>query len=205
MQPNSFTLFKDLNKFIRDLTVQRYFNIQSSKQAPMSDIVNSVPCSTDLDSLDESDRPALDLLEGLYAENYNADLEWLSQHGSTSPPVKHTSLCPKSIFNPTSNKGPYLQTFYQVVYTDLINMCNRTSKHTYIKSNLPPLQRKALEQLTHNESIVIKPADKGGSIVIQDKEDYILESGRLLSDTSTYARLPSESHIPVFARSNYTC
>lgn len=106
----------------------------------------------------------------------------------------YTTLRPKSIFNPTYNKGPYLQTFYQVVYSNLIiNMCSTASKHTYIKLNLPPLECKALRAA---ESIVIKPADKGGSTVIQEKDDYILESRRLLSDTNTYATLPSD---PTFA------
>lgn len=190
MQPNTFTLFKDLNKFIRDLTVQRYFSIQSSKQ--VSDNTYQTPHPTDHDILDETDQPALAQLEELYAENFNADLEWLTQHCPTSPPVRHTTLRPKSIFNPTNNKGPYLQTFYQVVYSDFIKMCNTNREHIYIKSNLSPLERQALEQLTLNQSIVIKPADKGGSIVIQEKDDYVRESRRLLSDTNTYSILSSD-------------
>lgn len=71
-------------------------------------------------------------------------------------------------------------------------MCKADPQHTYLKSNLLPLEHKALEQLTHNESIVIKPTDKGRSIVIQDRADYILESRRILSDTKTYQTLPSD-------------
>lgn len=109
MQPNTFTLFKELNKFIRD---QRYYNIQTSKHTSTSDVTNQASFVTDHDSLDKTDQLALAQLEELYAENFNADLEWLTQHGPTSPPVRYTSLRPKSIFNPTHNKGPYLQTFY---------------------------------------------------------------------------------------------
>lgn len=34
--------------------------------------------------------------------------------------------------------------------------------------------------------LVIKSADKGGGIVIQDKSDYMEEARRLLSDATTY-------------------
>lgn len=36
VHPNPFTLFKDLNEFIRDLTEKRFYNIQSSKNPPLS-------------------------------------------------------------------------------------------------------------------------------------------------------------------------
>lgn len=71
-------------------------------------------------------------------------------------------------------------------------MCKADPKHTYINFNLSPLEHKALEQLTQNESIFIKPADKGDSIVIQERVDYTLKSRRLLSDTNTYSTLPSD-------------
>lgn len=36
--------------------------------------------------------------------------------------TQHPSLKPKSIFFPTHSKGPYLESFYRVVYADLVKL-----------------------------------------------------------------------------------
>ena len=54
------------------------------------------------------------------------------------------------------------------------------------KSNIPPEEAKALKQLASNRNIIIKPADKGGAVVIQDREQYIQEGIRQLSDPNFY-------------------
>ena len=50
-------------------------------------------------------------------------------------------------------------------------------------------ERQALIQLKKNEDIVIKPADKGGAIVIMNKENYIKEGERQLSNKEHYKRV----------------
>lgn len=52
-----------------------------------------------------------------------------------------------------------------------------------------PKYTRALDTLSRDRSIVIKPADKGAKIVIQDRDKYIWEAMRQLSDTSTYKRI----------------
>ena len=54
-----------------------------------------------------------------------------------------------------------------------------TSKH----------ERQAIVTLRKNTDIVIKPADKGGAIVIMNKEDYIKEGERQLSNTTHYQKV----------------
>ena len=44
----------------------------------------------------------------------------------------------------------------------------------------------ALQQLQYNKNIVIKPADKGGKIVIWPTDQYIQEAQRQLSDKKYY-------------------
>lgn len=57
-QPNPFVLFKDLNKFIIDLTVKRFYNIKTTKQqSPTGDTIESSPPDTNLPN--DTDLPTL--------------------------------------------------------------------------------------------------------------------------------------------------
>ena len=69
-------------------------------------------------------------------------------------------------------------------------------KPTY-KCNFTNVERKYLSDLANDTSIVIKKADKGGAIVIQNREDYIKEGERQLSDEKFYRKLdddPTSEH-----------
>ena len=50
-------------------------------------------------------------------------------------------------------------------------------------------ERKTMKSLKNNQNIIIKPADKGGAIVIQNKEDYIKEGERQLANKEHYIEL----------------
>lgn len=122
--PNPFTLFLDLNRFIRNITVKRYFNIQASKNSNSNDTDNSIiPSESSTAMIDPLEFNALEDLEDLYTEDLDDYFEALTQHQSTSPPIRHTKFKPKSIFNPTFAKGPSVQSFYQVVYADIPRLC----------------------------------------------------------------------------------
>ena len=54
------------------------------------------------------------------------------------------------------------------------------------EKNLPDEERKALKNLTENKDLVIQIADKGDSIVILNKNDYILRLTRILDTTSKF-------------------
>ena len=56
-------------------------------------------------------------------------------------------------------------------------------------SNLSEQEREALKSLVNDESIVIKPADKGSAIVIWDREDYEKEAKRQLDDENVYEKV----------------
>ena len=55
--------------------------------------------------------------------------------------------------------------------------------------NMTSAQYRAMIRLKENENIVIKKADKGSSIVIQNKVDYTKEGLRQLSDTKFYKKI----------------
>jgi hypothetical protein len=59
-------------------------------------------------------------------------------------------------------------------------------------SNLTHEEREALAELKANTDVVIKPADKGSAVVIQDRDTYIKEGLRQLKDTNFYLEVPSD-------------
>ena len=46
-----------------------------------------------------------------------------------------------------------------------------------------------MQSLAEDRSIIIKSADKGSYVVVWDREDYLAEGYKQLSDTSTYAEV----------------
>ncbi|CAJ0916819.1 unnamed protein product [Ranitomeya imitator] len=58
-----------------------------------------------------------------------------------------------------------------------------------VPSNLTPLDQHALNSLQADKEMIIKPADKGGGIVVMDKIKYIQEAHRQLNDISIYTPL----------------
>ena len=56
-------------------------------------------------------------------------------------------------------------------------------------SNLNKDELKALKSLKNNKTIVIKPADKGSTTVIMDREDYIKEGNRQLANVEHYRKI----------------
>jgi hypothetical protein len=71
----------------------------------------------------------------------------------------------------------------------LFNAMKNSTKNRE-RDNLTVDERFAIEQLRNNRDVVIKPADKGGMVVIMKRCDYIREGLRQLSDTSTYLPIP---------------
>ncbi|XP_075208080.1 uncharacterized protein LOC142312977 [Anomaloglossus baeobatrachus] len=57
---------------------------------------------------------------------------------------------------------------------------------------MTPDERRALTSLKTHKNIVIKPADKGGAIVVLDRIYYMDEIRQQLSDTNTYRPLPHD-------------
>lgn len=57
------------------------------------------------------------------------------------------------------------------------------------KTNLTTEEVKSIRQLMKAKHIIIKPADKGSSVVILDREQYMLEVLRQLNDKTYYKKL----------------
>lgn len=93
---------------------------------------------------------------------------------------------PKSTWSPTLAQLP-------PEVSDLIKLDLDTFQQQYrvgfTKPNLSKFEQTALEQLSSNNNIVLKPADKGSAVVIMDRQDYLYEGYKQLSDTNYYTKL----------------
>ncbi|CAJ0966753.1 unnamed protein product [Ranitomeya imitator] len=105
-------------------------------------------------------------------------------------PFVHTSLRVKSNLNPVQEYSESFEAFQKNVIRDIRNISNKRCSN--FRNNLTNNERKALKQIQANKAITIRPADKGGSIVILNSVDYTKESLRLLGDQQTYSLLPRD-------------
>lgn len=181
-KPSPFLLFKDLNRYVRNLTLKRYYHIKEKRIfRPILLLPHYLPRLRQMCFY-------LVLVQLMIWRTLLDDelLYLLTQHTATSP-ICHTTFKPKSTFYPSQAKGPYIESFYRVVFSNFQKLCQ--SSNATNTNNLSPVEIKALKLLMEADDLVIKLADKGGGIVLQDKSDYIKEARRLLSDTSTYQKI----------------
>ena len=59
-------------------------------------------------------------------------------------------------------------------------------------NNISRQERLAIKQLSTDSTIVIKQADKGGAVVLMNRDDYIKEGIRQLSDSKFYIQTPND-------------
>ena len=89
------------------------------------------------------------------------------------------TLHPSSGWTLPSGQDPFLESYRSTIIHNTLKELQKNKNKKY-KRNLKKEEWIAINTLRNNRSIVIKPADKGGNIVIMDKEDYIQEGLRQL-------------------------
>lgn len=57
--------------------------------------------------------------------------------------------------------------------------------------------KKGIQSLIRRKDLVIRPADKGGGVVLQTKDNYLKEIKRQLQDESTYIKLPKNPTLQI--------
>ena len=67
---------------------------------------------------------------------------------------------------------------YGIVPINLLKKFRR-----FLNKNLPDAEKKSLKNLIENKDLVVEKADKGNTIVILNKNDYILRFNQILEDT----------------------
>lgn len=63
--------------------------------------------------------------------------------------------------------------------------------------NLTPTQNRALKQLRSDQTLIIKTADKGSGIVVEDTEQYIKDGLDHLSDEKIYKEINTDPKKPL--------
>ncbi|XP_060071249.1 uncharacterized protein LOC132551153 [Ylistrum balloti] len=91
-------------------------------------------------------------------------------------------------WTPPAGNDTFLDTFLNIV-TESIHDHRIRKPH---RSNLSNKEKDALKSLSNDGNIVIKPADKGGAIVILNKEDYMQEIHRQIHDSTHYEKVKSD-------------
>ncbi len=92
---------------------------------------------------------------------------------------------PTSTFCPSSNRDKALDTYVTTILRDLSQL-----HITNPQNNLSCNELQALKELRADQSIIIKPADKGGATVILNRADYEAEAYRQLNNNQDYCRIP---------------
>lgn len=101
---------------------------------------------------------------------------------------QHSGLANASQFNPPGTLAPSLKVFSDVVLRDLDQLPAKK-----VKTDRDVVA--GLNSLCENKGLVIRPADKGGGIIIIDKKDYLTEMHRILGDVDTYTPLRSDPKV----------
>ena len=99
----------------------------------------------------------------------------------------HKILKPSKGWKPDdSEMDPNIMRYKTSVLNDMQSKLKIKRRPRY---NISIKERKALKNLKQNTNIIIKPADKGGAIVILNKDDYIKEGKRQLQQQQHYKKL----------------
>lgn len=106
--------------------------------------------------------------------------------------INNYNLRPKSHFNPRRQHHP-IETYITLAQREISNFLKDIEKGDLrFHSNFSLQEKQALRSLKDMPDIIIKPADKGGAIVVMDKIDYVEEIHSQLSDTNTYVKLDKD-------------
>ena len=90
-----------------------------------------------------------------------------------------------------------LHDFLQNTYNEIVKVLSKDEKST---SNITNNDLQAIQNLQNNHHIVIKPADKGGKIVVWPSEAYALEANRQLNDVKYYKEMGCDNTSEVAAQ-----
>lgn len=93
--------------------------------------------------------------------------------------VKHKNS--KSNWTPEEGRDKWLDEYIKQVKEDVIRGLNRK-----FSSNITSSEDKAMRELLHDHSIIIRPADKGSGIVVMDTNKYVDQLESEMINSASY-------------------
>lgn len=107
----------------------------------------------------------------------------------------------KSMFTPPKHRNSSLETYCRLVDNDVKTLLKKKKEYK-VFNNLSKEERNAIMDLKKDNKIVVRSADKGGAVVLQNAVDYEMEISRQLNDLTFYEKLPSDPTYRLQARIN---
>lgn len=104
----------------------------------------------------------------------------------------NTGKGPMTTFKNSSIKMPpqgdisAVDVFVDVLLRDLEHM------RIHSRPNCTQTELEAIQPLEQDENVVLKPSDKGGNIVLMNRDQYLLMCNALLNDVTCYETLPRD-------------
>lgn len=92
-------------------------------------------------------------------------------------------------WTPSSSRDKCLDLYITAVQKDILQEYHKQKGR---RENLTKPEKACLKNLASRTDIIIKPADKGGAIVVMNTTDYIEEAYRQLSESKFYERLQGD-------------
>ncbi|XP_073465040.1 uncharacterized protein [Aquarana catesbeiana] len=192
---DKFRFVKDKQLFARKLMYKVIFDKTTVAPTVASVPDNSVPTAAEIQAIE-------DLLTLLEEGGTEDECEWqFDDHGivasgvSFPPPL---SFKPKSTNFPNLSMNPNIWAFVEQI--------SKTIKDTDFSiscpSNLSGAQKQALKSLQNHPGLVIKPADKGGNVVVMDVAVYEIMCRDILDNPDWYRPI-SRTLIENYAREYY--
>ena len=90
----------------------------------------------------------------------------------------------KSQWNPPKGH-PALEAFLNKTEKDIFSLITERDRREK-DYNLTKDEYLAMRSLENDRKVIIKPADKGSSILVPDRRDYLAETEKQLSESKTY-------------------
>ena len=101
----------------------------------------------------------------------------------------------KSTYTPPRNRNKFLDTA-----VDFLNNQNFVAKNLKNKSNISKNEWQAINYLKDNKDVIIKEADKGGSVVVMNKKHYHDMIMTHLNDSNIYSKIDSNCDMKVITK-----
>ncbi|CAH2284888.1 Hypothetical predicted protein, partial [Pelobates cultripes] len=114
--------------------------------------------------------------------------EYFHDKESTETTMDYNNRKKNTNFSPAPGRNAKLDSYIESFRLRTVSLTTKQNQKKMFH-NLSVQEQMAINDLKNNHAITIKPADKGGAVVIMNTQDYIKEGDMQLSDDKYYRKL----------------